>query len=246
MILNKFNKYGVLNTHDLFKFFAILFMFVDHVGYYIWQIQAFRLIGRLAFPILAVIYGYHFNYKVNKNLLFWGAPLILVSYLTKHNILPLNILFSFFIGGKLIQFYEKIKYKLKKWDINFIFPLLILFNFYLYNLFEYGSFIIFFMICGMLFKENTNNNRYVISLVIFWLYLLDQFYRFGFNCLYMLILAILLFCVFTQLKNYELKPCEKPLSPFIENTIMFIGRYSMEFYAAQLALFKIANYFIKK
>jgi len=67
MKLSKLNKYGDLNTHDLFKFFAILFMVIDHIGCYLFDIKELRVIGRICIPIFATLYGYYFkNEAINK------------------------------------------------------------------------------------------------------------------------------------------------------------------------------------
>ena len=67
--MNKLQKFN-LNTHDIWKLLALILMFIDHAGMYIFDNNLdFRLIGRLSFPIFAVIYGYHFKDKINTKLL---------------------------------------------------------------------------------------------------------------------------------------------------------------------------------
>jgi len=246
MKLDKFKKYGDLNTHDIFKFFAILFMIIDHIGFYLFDIAEFKVIGRICLPILAVIYGYHFKNKVDKNLIIWGIPIIFIDLFIKKSIFPLNILFSFAISGIVIKYYNLNKYKLKEWDKKIIFPILLILHFYLSHLFIYGTFIILFMICGFLFNKDENKNRYVITFGIFWYYLIEQSMRFNFNLIYIIIFAILLFYVYSKLKTYKLKYYTKPINTKLKNTIIFIGRYSMEVYVVHLAIFKLVGFWIKK
>lgn len=242
MNLKKFSKYGTLNSHDIFKFVAMALMIIDHIGLYFFKLQAFRLVGRLCIPILATIYGYYFKNKVDKNLLIWGSPLVILDLIIKKTMFPLNILFSFYISGKVLEFYNLNKYKLKEWDRKIIFPLLLILHFYIVGIFEYGIFIILFVVCGILFREGNNKNRYISILVIFWLYLMEQILHFNFNAIYSVILLILLSYTFLKLKGYRLEEFKKPIDNRLKNIIMFVSRYSMEIYTIHLILFRVFCY----
>lgn len=102
----------------ILKIFAIIFMFIDHLGYVFFPNQAiFRIIGRLAFPIFAFQIGIGFSHTQNKEkhilLLLLFAIISQIPFLLMCNIhnpaFSLNILFTFVFALIIIYCNDNIK-----------------------------------------------------------------------------------------------------------------------------------------
>ncbi|MBO5179863.1 MAG: conjugal transfer protein TraX [Clostridia bacterium] len=100
------------------KIFAIIFMFIDHIGYVFFPAQnLFRIIGRLAFPIFSFQIGIGFKHTKNKEkhilllllfAIFSQIPFFLMCNL--HAIsYTLNILFTFIFALIIIYCNDNIK-----------------------------------------------------------------------------------------------------------------------------------------
>ncbi len=236
--MNKLQKFN-LNTHDIWKLLALILMFIDHAGMYIFDNNLdFRLIGRLSFPIFAVIYGYHFKDKINTKLLLYGLPIVIVNYYLFGEFF-LNILYSFVVGGFILNIYneeiDNISYK--------IFFLLIIFilNIILMPYLEYGLFAFLFML-----SANTKNikEKSIYFIITFLLYYIFQAMSFTIKNSYLIILFIILFIESILLFKYTLKDINIK-NHYLELLIKIIARYSLEIYVIQAILFRLYFYYLK-
>jgi hypothetical protein len=110
-----------MNTFNL-KLIAIGTMVVDHVGLFFFpEIIAFRIIGRLAFPLFAwlIANGAYRTRDINKYALrlFIFALISQIPYVLPHKIdnpdyFGLNIFFTLFIGLVCIMFLKKYEYNI--------------------------------------------------------------------------------------------------------------------------------------
>ena len=101
------NKFGVLNSYDIYKFIAFIAMIVDHLGYYFFpDLTILRVIGRVAIIIFAVLYGFSSGKKNNGILLYAFLTLFFVQFIIERDFLPINILFNFYISHYLINWLE--------------------------------------------------------------------------------------------------------------------------------------------
>ncbi|MDD3481193.1 MAG: TraX family protein [Patescibacteria group bacterium] len=103
------------NQSDLLKLIAIISMVFDHVGLVFFpSIIGFRILGRLAFPILAyqLSIGYDRTSNFNRylNRLFFFATLSQIPYYLAFGEVELNILFTFAAALVFMRAIDK-----KKW-----------------------------------------------------------------------------------------------------------------------------------
>lgn len=236
--MNRLTNFN-LNTHDIWKLLALILMFIDHTGLYVFDNNLdFRLIGRLSFPIFAVIYGYHFKNKINTKLLLYGLPIIIINYYFSREFF-LNILYSFVIGGFILNFYNSAINKIA--DRVFFLFIIFIFNIFLTPILEYGLFAFFFML-----SANTKNikEKAIYFTITFFLYYIFQAMSFTIKNSYLTILFILLFIESILLFKYTLKDININ-NYYLELFIKIFARYSLEIYVIQAILFRIYFYYLK-
>jgi hypothetical protein len=120
------NKYELRN--DIVKVIAMITMFIDHIGYYIFPYYLnesfiiFRIIGRLAYPIFA--YYLAVGFKRTSNLKKYILRMFIFALITQvpfyyfsGQLLYLNVMFTFTLGLMMLYFYER---KNPLWIIFFI------------------------------------------------------------------------------------------------------------------------------
>lgn len=177
------------------KIFAIIFMFIDHVGYVFFPEQSlFRIIGRLAFPIFAFQIGIGFKHTKNKEkhilLLLLFAILSQIPFWLMTNIhvtsSMLNVLFAFVFALTIIYCNDNIKSYFIKIPLSIILILLtfyikvdygvlgILLTVFLYY-FAHNKFIAFIILASFTFLHYVINNSILqlyclISLLFIWLF----------------------------------------------------------------------------
>lgn len=93
---------------DLLKWIAILSMLIDHIGYgFFPNNEAFRIVGRLAFPIFAylIVQGLTNTRNQKKYIMrLWLFALISqIPFLLYFDVMRLNVLFVFFAGALLCK-----------------------------------------------------------------------------------------------------------------------------------------------
>lgn len=104
--------------NDIVKVIAMITMFIDHIGYYIFPYYLneyfiiFRIIGRLAYPIFA--YYIAIGFKRTSNLKNYILRMFIFALLTQipfyffsGQLLYLNVMFTFTLGLMMLYFYEK-------------------------------------------------------------------------------------------------------------------------------------------
>ena len=86
---------ATLNSYDLFKLIALIAMIIDHAGFYLApEIQEYRIIGRIAFPLFLFLVGYSCSWRFDRWLLGAAVLVSLTGWLLHYDLLPLNILFT--------------------------------------------------------------------------------------------------------------------------------------------------------
>ena len=117
-------KLKLLNGNTL-KIIAAVAMLIDHIGYYLFpQVDALRIIGRIAFPIFAFLIAEGARYTRNRIKYIGimagiGTILEVILYLIKGNLKNMNILLTFTLSLAVIYAFELFKISLfnKKSDI---------------------------------------------------------------------------------------------------------------------------------
>lgn len=153
VIVTKENK-----KNDTLKLVGIVLMIIDHIGLAFFpNIIAFRIIGRLAFPIFAygIAMGYTYSKNVNRYMLRLSA-FALVSEPIFHLIIPkgLNIFFTLLIGLICIIAIDKKRYVILALvlGLSYFLPL------------DYGLYGVLTIIAFYVFKNNINDT--LIALLI--------------------------------------------------------------------------------
>jgi len=111
-----------LTSFDL-KLIAIITMTIDHIGYHIFpQVEVYRIIGRICFPIIAFLIaeGYRHTSNLNKYISRLGLFAIIIQIaLATTNTNFYNIFFTLTLGLILIHSIEQRQYSI-------IFPVIII------------------------------------------------------------------------------------------------------------------------
>lgn len=237
----KLKKYGELNNYDLLKNCAFLFMFLDHLGLFIFSnYQIFRTVGRVAFPIYAILHGIGFKNKgPNFKLFFYG---IILNFAMTFNyfipIFPMNILLSFFIFDFIFEPYYKL-YQNNKLIFCLTVCICLFFHKFLSNAFEYGTFPLFFMIVGRLFSKTSMLIFDIFfSVFIFLSYFVVESLLFNLTTINMIIFALFFSIVYLKLYNFTFREYYNIKS---YKTLLFISRYSLELYFFHIVFLIIIN-----
>lgn len=237
----KLSKYGELNNYDVFKIFAFVLMLIDHVGFFFFpQVEMLRALGRISFPIYAILHGVitknNVEHKTNYLLLFLGLLINMVFFILFGKLIALDILIMFFLFDFIFVKIPKIDYKI----IILLFILMAL-NYYSYgvinNYIEYGLFVLLFMMVGKIFyKVGTNIIENVFVLGVFITYFLTQIHFFGFNKLCSIVCGIGLIILFLSIYNFKFREYHNIDS---NKFLLFVSRYSLELYFVHYILFML-------
>ncbi len=95
---------AALTSYDLLKALAIIFMIVDHIGYFFFPEEAWwRVWGRLSVPIWFFLIGYANTREIPK--LFWvvGGVVALSTIAAGEHIFPLNIIFTLILARMAVD-----------------------------------------------------------------------------------------------------------------------------------------------
>ena len=221
------------NNYDLMKSIAFILMVIDHIGYYFFpQFYFFRAIGRGSALIFALLFGVT-NHKKNNKILIFALLTAVVIYYFERCIIPINILFNFYLAYFLLKPVENMYYN-HVYLFNFILILLIPISF-ITNLFiEYGLFFVFLVFCGKLMAKEAKTLRDKSTAIsILFLFFLYQVMNFGFGIINMLIVAAIFYIIFKNIYNFKIKDLEE------NKILLFISRHSLELYTIHILLFNI-------
>lgn len=243
----RLNKYGEFNNYDLFKNIAFFLMLIDHLGLFLFpQLHIMRVVGRVAFPIYAILHGISFKNNSSKpTLLIYGSILQFILFyffafvpfpfylFVESRTVALNILFNFFISGLLFNYLYK-HYQDNKL-LSFIILFLTIPLYYLtHNIVEYGIFALVFMLVGKNFyKIGSNLGDIFFNFVIFAFYIYLQSNVFGIYGFELFIFIILMFALFIGLYNFDYREYYHIKS---NKFLLFISRYGLELYVISTAI----------
>ena len=114
----KYNPIGFLSNFSL-KTIAIIAMTFDHIGYLLFpKITLFRIIGRIAFPILAYLIAEGCRYTKNKLKRFLTMFIISIAYLIFYYIYTKEIYGSIFMSFSFAIFFIFLLMDIKKSLVN--------------------------------------------------------------------------------------------------------------------------------
>ena len=239
----KLYKNGEINSYDMFKILAFLLMFLDHLGFYIFQASWLRTIGRLSFPIFAILHGISFKSTSSRvNLLIYGVLTAISSFLIlRVSIFPLNILFAFFIFDMVFDEVSKLYYDNVFVGIVLLLACIVFGNVFSYGL-EYGIFALLFMIVGKNFsKIGTNVVDILFSLATFISYVVMQSLRCELTKWQIVFFACGMIFIYLKMCRFKIREYYHLKSNKI---LLFISRYSLELYFIHILILSIIYRFM--
>jgi hypothetical protein len=242
-MFTKYYKYGnQLNSHNLLKFAAIFLMAVDHIGRYIFPEQEWlRLLGRFSAPIFLFLVGYSLNYKSKKDIFFWAGLLIIYTGLINHQIFPLNILVTIILARLFLSWADKREYL--QTQILVILLVLVIWWALTFFIFDYGTQGFTFAVCGYLVAKGWHNMQtkiFFVAIIVF--YIATQRAFMEFNIVQILVLTLGICTLFWYFYNYKLTTYK--YSGLLKSPVIFVSRYSLEFYVIHLIILQGISAFV--
>ncbi len=241
MAIDAINKFSLKpNTHDLFKFIAVIIMTVDHLGAYLHINEPFlRSFGRICVPIWFFFAGYTKTLKISNELIVYAGLLTVGMYLVDGRIFPLNALYSIIFCRLVLRYIDAKKKQLNAFYIVELFFLLTFSHIVLMFLFEYGSLAVGFAILGYFVRNDALKPYiYLLAIIVNFCFLFTQIILFKFNffnavfTIFFTSLVVFALCNFKQQQVLENRKF-----PFLKTTIMVFSRYSLEYYFIHKILF---------
>ncbi|MDH5721940.1 MAG: conjugal transfer protein TraX [Alphaproteobacteria bacterium] len=238
-----------ISSYDILKTLAIIFMIVDHLGYYFFDNEVwFRLIGRFSVPIWFFLVGYASSDKIPFQI-WLGAIIVAFSSLVSGQVLfPLNILFTIMIArhfrSRLIL--ASLRTHETLWGM---FLLLVLTTLPTSVFFEYGTGVFLIVILGVVARnpdivpdklKATHIKLFAVASILYY-FLWEAIGHDGINYLQFTIYAA--GAAATALMLYKFEPktypnLTKKLPSPLSGLIMLTGRYTLEFYVLHLLVFR--------
>lgn len=241
MAIDAINKFSLKpNTHDLFKFIAVIIMTVDHLGAYLHINEPFlRSFGRICVPIWFFFAGYTKTLKISNELIVYAGLLTVGMYLVDGRIFPLNALYSIIFCRLVLRYIDAKKKQLNAFYIVELFFLLTFSHIVLMFLFEYGSLAIGFAILGYFVRNKApKQSLYLLAALVTFCFLWVQIASFKFTFINSIFCSVFTSLVVFALCNFrQQEVLENRKFPFLKTTIMVFSRYSLEYYFIHKILF---------
>ena len=242
MLTEKLTRYGTLGTHDALKLVALLSMFADHLGAFVYpDIIWLRLVGRLAAPIFFFLIGYSRSYRIHADLVIGAAIMIGVATIHMHALAELNILVSFIFVRLFFLAAEK-----RRWLLAYpgiVFCILIPFSMTSEHWIEYGTIGWMFALCGYMQKNAARYSipsRFVMMFLSFWFFALYHIAAMVLLAPAAFALAEVLFACAISLWFYRPRPLNIPAKCRKAVPLLaWPARYSLWIYVVHLATLQL-------
>lgn len=243
-MLSRIEKYGVLNTHDLVKVMAVLFMTIDHVGAYMMPGELWlRALGRFAFPMFFLLVGYGRSTRIGQEL-WWGAwILLLVQIATYYPIFPLNALVSVMVCRWALRLDDR--YRLaERFPLESV-AVLFFFNFFCQLFWEYGGMAVMFAFAGRMVQRGYRDRRHIAFWVVTVVtYLLWQDASFAFTPLQLGVVVVGVIAVCVWFYQYEQREFALRLPRAADFSLKLLSRYSLQYYVLHRAVFQLVGAYV--
>jgi len=233
-ISNKYNRYGEeLNTHDLFKFAAIVIMTIDHLGFYIFPEHLWlRAIGRITFPVWFFLVGYAKNLSIKKDILLLALIMVPLKLLALKTLLPFNALATIILCRIIIQYMDKNGW-IKKYPLA-ILALSVILVLPTGALCEYGTQGLLYACMGYMVRNDLKYEKYRLFFIItFLLFFLMQIASFHFNTPKSVFVFLATAFVTWLLSEYKVQTFPMRWHG-VRNVIKFLSRYSLYYYTIHI------------
>ncbi len=219
------------NYQDFLKVFALLAMFLDHLGLYFFpEYEAMRVIGRIAMPLFCFFAGYNFHKKPKIKILVVGVIYYAFTIILFGQYMIPNILISIYLGQLYIYaFHKSLKRFFYKGYCHVVF--LGIFSSITIHLFEYGTLAIAIMVLGYIAKRDPAYTKLAMLLSII-LSVIHTLVIFDFSLVNIYILVILSGFEYALIiaKNFEER---------ITINLRVISKYSLYIYAVHVSVIQL-------
>lgn len=248
-------RYGTdINSHDLLKILAISTMVIDHIGRFLFVDNVWwRVVGRMAAPQFFFLVGYSGSYRFKREILFYGAALVLVSFLTDTSpglaskILPVNILISFVIIKAVLNRFDP--GTVPTVSLIALLALLMLASLPAYYAIEYGTFGFCYAMGARLLRQHHGLGRFWVCTTVVAHFFFELVYVLILNPVVSIgalpftigVLVVVFGANLTMFLNYEFRVFNvRPKR--LRTVALYISRYSLQIYFFHLAAFMIFDY----
>lgn len=241
-MLEKISKYGPLNTHDVFKFVALLLMLVDHIGFFLVpENEMLRAVGRASAPIWFYFVGRYKPSRFRWDIVVYAIGLTVLNFYLD-GLYFFNILVTMIVVRLILDMAERSGIGHQMGIFFAIFLSFALFP-VTYYLIDYGSLGLMIAFCGYFHRIGYNKIKTTIYFIIATVtYILVQNVNLKFGYPAIIISSIGPAIVMAALYFYKLKPIQTTDSA-LSYPIKLLSRYSLEVYTLQIAFFFLLIYF---
>lgn len=166
------------NTQDIFKFLAIGFMILDHLGLFFFpSLIELRVIGRMAAPLFMFFIGLRGAYRFQASLAIAGLWITAISWGVL-GFFSINLLLVFLAVRYLLSHVQVERCSLLQ--LSLLFLLFMSFHYYCASFLDYGAFAFLFAIAGRLHATQHSLQKPWLALTLI-AYFLYEYPIFHFN-----------------------------------------------------------------
>ncbi len=242
---SRFSPYQNLTSYDFLKFFAVVTMVIDHIGFFFFpDLDWLRVIGRMSFPVWMFLIGYARTRDIPKSMWIGCALLLGSNIVMGEYIFPLNILALMIVMRFSLDALSRVVFKSKE-GLFYSFLVFCILGFPLYMVIEYSTFGVLIVLLGYAVRHRGETclgtwaeKIYfgaVMSVVAF-----SQIFIFHF--LDSLAYAAFVGFMAVGVMLYHFRPQEYPVltkkMPIVFRWVLqFCGRYSLEIYVVHVIAF---------
>ncbi len=250
-----------ITTFDLFKTFAVIFMIVDHMGFYfltppmgagvgdphLW----WRVLGRWCVPVWFFLIGYGRSGVIPLSLMIGAGVLTVMNFVTGMFLFPMNALISMMIIRLIIPYV--VRFAFASSEGMGVTIIMIGMGYLITNeLFEYGTVGLLMAMMGYMMREWRDRTDFIArfnqrvlkigAVVAVAVVILSQYYAFQFDMAQGVVMATGTIVVFAIL--FVIRPTTYPLLSnhlpvILRRAVQVCGRRTMEIYVIHLTVFKV-------
>lgn len=235
-----------ITSHDLLKTLAVITMIIDHVGYYFYpDIEWFRVVGRLSFPIWAFLIGYANSRDIPARWWIGAGILVISGFMIGQPIFPLNVIPTLIACRLIIEGVMSYATKGTEYLLHMM-TLMILLSLPTSMISEYGTLGVLFAMQGYAIrhKQEIDWGMIPMSCLIIgtWVsYAIIEYFIFDFSPMPAGVMAGITFGVCLGLiffRPAEFTALSKALPGVCVAGVRLMGRRTLEIYVIHLLLFK--------
>lgn len=241
-------KLAQLNSYDLLKFFAVVTMIVDHLGYYFYpDDQWMRVIGRLSAPCWLFLVGYARTRDIPNSLLAGFFLVTGASVFLLDRVFPLDILLLVMICRLTMDVLARIALKNTE-SLVYSFLVLAVFSLPLYDYIEYSTFGVLIVLAGYAVRNRETigiseraGNIFILSALFLYAAGMMLIFNIREPVMGAALLGgmVLLFGAFRHFRMVEFTSVTEKLPAPVTGLIRFCGHYNLHIYVGHLVLFDI-------